>query len=340
MGRKTRHNRIVSPELMEQVNPQNLQLMKDFLLYMKSVQRSPTTIEAYENDLKIFMVWCLQHANNKFFIDLKIRDFVNFQAYLQEDNENSPARIRRIKATVSSFSNTIELLYSEEYPTFRNLIKKVESPVNTPVREKTVLSDEQIDTLLHYFANKGEHEKACCFALAAYSGRRKSELFRYKVSDFAEDHIVFGTLYKSDPIQTKGRGKNGKMLTCYTLAAPFKPYFDAWMKQREELGIQSKWLFPDPEDASKARGADSINSWARQASRILGTDVYPHSFRHRACTRLAEAGLPDDVIKNLFGWQSIDLVSVYKDIDPITDLAKYFQDGEIVAPKSVGISDL
>lgn len=340
MGRKTRQNRIVSQELIDQVNPQNMQLMKEFLRYMKSVQRSPNTVEAYENDLKIFMVWCLQNAGNKFFIDLKIRDFVNFQAYLQEDNENSPARIRRIKATVSSFSNVIELLYSDEYPTFRNLIKKVESPVNTPVREKTVMTDEQIDALLRHFSDRGEHEKACCFALAAYSGRRKSELFRYKVSDFADDHIVFGTLYRSDPIQTKGRGKNGKMLTCYTLAAPFKPYFDAWMQQRAERGIESQWLFPDPTDPSRARGADSMNSWVRQASNILGIDVYAHSFRHRACTRLAEAGLPDDVIKSLFGWQSIDLVSVYKDIDPITDLAKYFQDGEIVAQKSVSVSDL
>lgn len=340
MGRTTRQNHITSPELIAQINPDNLKLLKDFIRYMQSVQRSPDTIAAYENDLKIFFVWCINEADNKFFIDLKIRDFVNFQSYLMNDNGNSPARIRRVKASISSFSNVIELLYADEYPLFRNLIKKLENPTNVPVREKTILKEEQVESLLEQLLQSGDVEKACCFALAAYSGRRKAELFRFKVSDFDDAHIVFGTFYRSDPIKTKGRGAYGKMLQCYTLAKPFKVYLDAWMEYREKHNIESSWLFPDPSNPVKHRNADIMNSWCDTATRLLGVEVYPHAFRHRATTRLAEAGLPNEVIKELFGWSSVELVSIYNDSDPIDDFSKYFKDGNIVTQKETSLTDL
>ena len=66
-GRSTVYNNIVTPEKLSQVNPENIQLGKDFLEYLSSVDRSKTTIDAYANDLKIFWVWLLENCNNKFF---------------------------------------------------------------------------------------------------------------------------------------------------------------------------------------------------------------------------------------------------------------------------------
>ena len=66
MGRKTKHNKITSPELISQINAQNIHLMDDFLEYMRSVGKAESTIKAYTNDLYIFFVWVLQNANNKY----------------------------------------------------------------------------------------------------------------------------------------------------------------------------------------------------------------------------------------------------------------------------------
>ena len=44
MSRKTKMNNITTPELLQQVNSKNIQLLKDFLSYLKAVQRSETTI--------------------------------------------------------------------------------------------------------------------------------------------------------------------------------------------------------------------------------------------------------------------------------------------------------
>ena len=96
------------------------------------------------------------------------------------------------------------------------------------MREKTVLNDEQLNELLKKLSGDGEHEKACMLALAMCSGRRKSELVRFKVNYFDDKNIMYGSLYKTPEMvkNQKDAGK-GKFLYCYTLAKKFKPYFDA-----------------------------------------------------------------------------------------------------------------
>ena len=257
------------------------------------------------------------------------------------DNENSPARVRRLKATLSSLSNYIEAILDDELPGFRSIVRKIENPINEPTREKTVLTDEQADTLLEYLVGRKQYEKACCFALARYSGRRKSELPRFKVSYFDDENIIYGSLYKTpEKIKTKGRGVNGKMLTCYVLSKPFKPYFDLWMQKRAELGIDSEWLFPDKDDPTQPIPISTLNSWTETFSNILDIPVYWHSLRHFFTTSLAKANLPDSVIKTIIGWESLEMVEIYKDIDDEEEIGKYFQDGEIVGQKQTSLSDL
>ena len=341
MGRKTKQNNITSPELLEKVNPKNKQLKRDYIAYLRSVDRSETTIFGYENDIDIFFVWLLQNDDNKFFIDLHKRDIVSFQNYMLYENGNSPARVRRLKATLSSMSNYVENILDDEYPNYKNIIHGIESPTNVPVRKKTVLTDEQCQELLDALVSKKQYEKACCAALAMFGGRRKAELVRFKVSYFDDSNIIYDTLYKTpETIKTKGRGSKGKAITCYTVANQFKPYFDLWMNERNEKGIESEWLFPSSNNPKEHLGASTLNSWAKTFSNILGVDFYWHSARHRLCTALAKSGLPDQVIQELFGWSSIDMVSIYKDVDVSDELGKYFQGGEIVSHESKSIKDI
>lgn len=240
MPRKTQQNNITSPELLEQINPDNKQLLEDYILYLESVQRSPKTIFSYKNDLQIFFVWALQHAKNKFFVDITKRDIIAYQNWLLTVNKNSPARIRRLKSTLSSLANYVEMVLDEEYPNFRNFINKIENPANTPVRKKTVLTEKQCQQLLDELIKREKYELACCVALAAFSGRRKSELVRFKVNYFDDKNIIYGSLYKTpEEVKTKGRN-GGKMLVCYTLSKDFKPYFNLWMEYRKKKGIESE----------------------------------------------------------------------------------------------------
>lgn len=341
MGRKTKQNHITTPELIAQINPENARLVKDYLTYLRSMNRSDTTIEAYKSDLDIFFVWVLLNANNKFFIDITKRDLVSYQNWLINENENSPARVRRLKAVISSLSNYIENILDDEYPNYRSIVKKIENPVNTPVRAKTVLDESDCNNLLNKLVEKKEYQKACMFALAMASGRRKSELVRFKVSYFDESNIVYGSLYRTpEKVKSKGRGKQGKLLHFYVLVKQFKPYFDLWVQERERLGIKSEWLFPDPDDATQHLSAQTLNSWAKTFSAILGVDFYWHSMRHHYTTYLSEQGIPDNVIQEILGWSDISLVSVYRDTDVVAEIGKYFCDGEIVSKETIDMRNL
>ena len=340
MARSTKMNSITSPELLRQVNPKNKQLLADFLDYLRSVQRSETTIAGYDNDIQIAWVWCLQNNDNKFFVDWTKRNIVAYQNWLLNNNENSPARIRRLKAALSSLSNYIEGVLDDEFPNFRNIINKVENPVNRPVREKTVWEDEELDDLLEKLVERADYEKACYLALAMYSRRRKSELCRFRVTDFTDERLVCGgALYKSAPIKTKGQG-GGKVIPCYTLAKKFKPYLDYWIDYRKRHGIESEWLFPNKKNPKEYVPISTINSWSNTFSRISGRPAYIHSLRHYFTTSLAKAGIPDGVIQSIVAWESSDMVRLYTDLDADEQIGMYFQDGDIVVPDKKGLSDI
>lgn len=341
MPRKTKQNNITSPELLAQVNPRNKELLKDFLDYMESTQRSPTTIAGYQNDIEIAWVWCLQHNDNKFFVDWTKRNIIAYQNWMQGNNENSPARIRRLKAALSSLSNYIEAILDDEFPNFRNIINKVESPINHPVREKTVITAEELQSVLDKLVEKKKYELACFVALAAFGGRRKSEICRFKVSDFDDDKLVCGgSLWRSSPMKTKGRGAQGKILNVYTLAKPFRPYLDLWLNERKEKGIESEWLFPSREDPTQTLSRSTVDSWANSISRMMGRDFYFHALRHYYTTYLSDSGLPDSVIKEIQGWSDLSMVSVYVDRTTESTLEMFFDADGFKTVEKKGLEDL
>lgn len=343
-GRSTVYNNIVTPEKLEKVNPENIQLGKDFLEYLSSIDRSKTTIEAYGYDLNIFWVWVMENCYNKFFVNLTKREIAKFQSHCMNEYGWSSARIRRVKSTLSSMSNYIEAILDDEFENFRPIIRKIENPVNNTVREKTVFSKEQIQTLLDVLVEKEKYDQACMLALAVASGRRKSELPRMKLSYFTEDNIIYGSLYKTpEKVKTKGRGNKGKEINIYTFKKDFQPYLDLWIKYRKEHNIESEWLIPhfkNGEWLDEQVPVTTMDSWADSFSKILGLPFYWHSIRHFMVSEASRSGLPDDIIKELISWGSLDMVSVYKDIDADEQFAKYFDENGIKKVEQKSLSDL
>ena len=340
MGRGTVYNQITSPEKIDKVNKENKMLMDDFLDYLESVGRASTTIKNYKADLQIFFCWCLDELDNKSFVKVTKREIARFQNHAMKVWGWSSNRLRTVKAALSSLGNYIESILDEEYDGFRSIVRRVESPPKQVVREKTVWTDEELEALMDKLVERQEYDKACYIALGTYSGRRKAELCRFKVSDFAQDKLVCdGSLYKSDPIKTKGRG-NGKYIPCYTLAKKFKPYFDLWMNYRREKRIDSEWLFPRKHHPEEQLNISTIDSWTNEFSQLSGKEFYSHSLRHAYTTSLAKAGIPDSVIQALVGWENADMVRLYDDTPKDEQIGAYFKNGEIVVKDAKSITEL
>lgn len=332
--RKTVYNKIVEEGDIDRVNKRNIALKNDFLYYLASVDKSPQTIKQYGNDINIFFVWNLKNNRNRFFVDIRKKEFVNFQGYCINTLGWSPKRIKRVKSCISSMSNYIENMLDDEYPNYRNVICKIESPTNTPVRDKTILTVSDVDRVLRFLTEMAEYEKACAIAIAAFSGMRKSELLQMKMSYFDDDHLEFdGALYKTDRIRTKGHGKKGKLVPKFVLAQ-VKPYIDNWREERKRLGIRNDDMFVTQgvgdNKTNKWRRRSSLDQWTKQFTRLFGKPFYFHSLRHYCCTMLAEANIPSDIIKDFFQWESIEMISIYNDIDATSKFGNYFSKDGIV----------
>lgn len=329
MARKTKYNNITSKESLENILPENMNLVTDFLDYLKSIDRASGTIFQYKNDLNIFFTWNLENNNNKRFTEISKREFARFQSHVLETWEWSPRRIRRVKSAISSLSNFIENILDEEseYQGYRSLIRKIENPVDEAVREKTIFTPEELQGLLDYLVENEKYMQACALSLAMQSGRRKSELPRFKVSYFSEENVLYDSLYATpEKVRTKGRGK-GKLLTLYVFKKEFDPYLKLWMEERERLGIKSEWLLPQYENGiwkNEQISVDTLDSWAKLFTRIIGKDFYWHSIRHFWTTQSVKK-LPPSVVKELSGWNDLNLVSLYDDTDIKDTLGQYFQ---------------
>lgn len=342
MPRKTVYNNLTSPELISQISKENKEIMNEFISYLKSVDKSPKTIESYINDIYIFLCWNVENNNNKSFVDFTKRDIMKYQNYLIHDLKHSSNRVRRLKSAISSMSNFIESVMDDLYPEFRNIVNKIPAPSKVEVREKTVMTEEQIKFLLDYLVEHKKYQQACAFALAVASGSRKSELLRFKVSYFTDENVKYGALYKTpEKIKTKGRSSKGKLIYRWVLLSQFKPYFDLWMKQREELGIQGEELFWNRRNGEwKPADITTLNSWALTFSKILNIDYYWHSARHYFNTMLCQANIPSSVIKDIIGWESTNMVDLYNDTEVDDEIGKYFSEDGIKQVEQKTLKDL
>lgn len=343
MARSTVYNHITDEESLSQILPENQNLVKDFLDYLQSIDRSPNTISQYRSDLDIFFVYNLKYNNNKRFTEITKREFARFQNHAINEWGWSPKRTRRVKSTISSLSNYIEDILDEEpeYENYRSTIKKIESPVNQVVREKTIFTEEEIQSLLDWLVEQKKYRQACCVALAASSGRRKAEIPRFKVSYFDDENVLFGSLYKtSEKVKTKGRGSRGKEIYLYVLKRQFDPYLKLWLQYRQDNNIESEWLFPNMNDYSQPMNPETMDGWTDNYSKFLRKDFYWHSLRHYYTTLLVKNNIPSNVIQDIINWESADMVNLYTDISADENIGKYFDENGIKQVSNKFLSEI
>lgn len=275
--------------------------------------------------MKVFFCWNYNENDDKFFIDLKKRDFVRYLGYLRGLGLSSN-RVASLKSAISSLANCIEVLDEDLYPNFRNLIKSLEPVRKEPVREKTVLTDEQVKECLDKLLAQNQCQIACALALSFASGMRKAELTRMKVEFFDDAHLILnGKMYKTGIIKTKGHGSSGKQIPKYVLRDKFQPYFDAWMKQREERGIESPWLFVTASDGKFIQATVSqMNTYAEKIGALMNVPFYFHCMRHLWTTNMQKEGISDSAIAEIQSWNSLEMVKRYSDIPTEEHWAQFF----------------
>lgn len=329
MSRSTIYNSNLTLDY-DKISQENKNLVKDFIRYCKSNDKSPMTIHQYEEWLKVFFCWNYNENNDKFYINLKKRDFVYYFGWCR-DMGMSANRIASLKSVLSSLSSEIELLYEDEYPNFHNQLRGLEPIKISTVRTKTVISDEKMEEILKGLVEKKEYQVACYLALACASGSRKAELLQMRPDFFTPETEVFnGYMYCTPEVRAKGSGKRGKVIKKYVIKELFQPYFEMWMQERKKLGIETESLFVTMKNGKYEKATISTaNSFATKISKMFDIEYYTHSSRHFFCTHLKAMELPDDVIVQIFGWSETTgsgMIAIYDDTDKNAKIEKYLNE--------------
>jgi len=318
MPRKTFKKIIVTDELLGKVNPKNKKLQDSFIR-IKSTTSSATTTTSYSSDLDIFFCWNLLENDNKFFVDIRKIELADFFAYATEKLQWKSARFGRMRACLSSFSNFIENYYDDDYPQFRNIILKTIEPMpKVAAREKTILSEEQIENLKQFLLEHKRYQGLCFLMLGICSGARISEILRFRMSDIDEENTAFNGLFlkTKNMIKTKGRTKEGKMLYKYILKDDFLPYYHLWLEERakimEEKGKSHDYIFIDRNGDIPTDGV--ARGWYDDWDTVLGVPFYAHSLRHYIVTHMLRLGMEVDFVVSVNGWASSEMAKIYSDI--------------------------
>lgn len=314
--RKTFRKVITSPAIIEKINPKNMELVERYLKNF-STKRSPKTVLNYRSDLMIFFCWNYNECENKFFIDYKKFEFMDFFDYCVTELKWNSNRFARMHSCLSSFSAWIENVYDERYPNFRNLLPKIEKPVKDAVRKKSVFTKEDLDKLMKWLGEKGKVNEQCLLALLMASGTRIGEVERFKTTMIDENNTAFEGLFleTTEEMQVKGRGVNGKHILRYLIKDIFLPYYKKWLPIREQIMKEHNqnhdyiFIKSNGEPAQK----ETFNSWMEKWDTVLDKHIYAHSLRHYNTTYLMSIGVEKELVQNLQSWSSDTLVDIYND---------------------------
>lgn len=267
-------NNIYSDEVYEKVNKESKLVLEDYILELKAKGRAVTTIEQYVFDIRMYLCYIYENANNKSILELKKRDFRNFFLMLQETGKSS-ARINRVQ---SSLRNLLEFVVDDEdeyEDYYQNPMKKIKSIEKNPTREIVFLEDKEIDYLLNYLIEHNKIQKALYVSLSYDSAGRRNEIIQVEKYSFLDDE-------KSTTNEVVGK-RSKKFTLMYSNRT--KEIAKKWLEERGEDDIDSLWVSYYNGEARPLR-YETLYAWAISFRSILESEydkdlpLNPHSFRH------------------------------------------------------------
>lgn len=284
------YNRVYTPELWQQVNPENKSILSDFLAEYKQQKKAKSTLDAYYQDGRIVLIYILQHHNNKSILSMTKKDFRNLSLWLTEDCGMSANRANRLKATVNSMLTFCE--EDDDYDYDTNFAKKVKGIPRERVKtdeDNFFFTYQEFVKVREKLIESGDLQTAVLWSLSFDSAGRRNEVYQV-----TKHGLVNGN--KTNVV----RGKRGKLFPLVYLNDT-KELIGKYLEERGEDDIDSLWISLIGEE-KKAVSAETLYSRILKCSKILsqirGEDVFifPHSIRHSRIECLIQG--QDDRLKN------------------------------------------
>lgn len=303
---------IVTPEKWERVNQESKELLKEFMLTLRQEGRSKATLSTYMQMCRLFLVYVLDHYDNRCITELRKKDFRNYSLYLRDERCLSSATHNHYVSAVKSWCDRLEDDDDIDYEV--NACRKIKGIKIERVRKITFLTDGEVSLLYEELLRQEKYQIALFLALAYDSTGRRSEIMQVEKEGFYDK-----ALDRTNEVIKKGGRKDPLVYFNRTKEAAA-----LWLEQRGEDDNPSLWVG----HGSRERKVGSANSWCEYMSRVLseigGKKVHftPHSLRHSAIENLTEGShykcevrrIPYDIraVSGLAGHASIEMTEYYK----------------------------
>lgn len=291
------YNRVYTPELWEQVNPENKAILEDFLAEYRQQKKANSTIEAYFQDGRFILIYVLLHHKNKSILEMSKKDFRNMSIWLSEDCNMSANRVNRLKATVNSMLTYCE--EDDEYNYDVNYAKKVKGLPRERVKTN---DDDFFFTFKEFIAVRdrlveiGDLQTAVLWSLSYDSAGRRNEIYQVKKTGLLDGN-------KTNIV----RGKRGKTFPLVYLNDT-KELIRQYLEERGDDDIESLWINGHGKNKVEVT-KDALYNRILKCSKILSeirgeeVNIFPHSIRHSRLECLSTG--QDERLKNSDGTNKV-----------------------------------
>lgn len=329
MPRKTYRKVIVTEEVLAKINKENIRIVERYLRNFDT-KRSDKSVIVKRSDYNIFLCWNYLYNDNKLIPEIKKYELMDYFDFGVNELGWGTSRFNSMHSSLNTLFNFIENFMDEDYVGFKNNMSKIEKPVKQTVREKTVLSEAQVNSLIEHIKELGDQQQLVYLLLCIGSGARISETLRFTTDIIDEDNLAFGGhfLKTTKMIKTKGFGKKGEPKYKYIYKDVFLEEYKKWLVQRK--GILIKCNKSHNSIFVKSNGdpatIDKVNYWIKKWGQYLSNDTktnpkheevptYAHCLRHYLATLLSRKGISQELVVAIFGWKSADMFNIYCDIE-------------------------
>lgn len=277
----------------------NRKKIEEYLAH--SPRLAPATLVQYRSCLRIFAKWIYDNCKNKKIVELKIRDGKAYQDWLIGHN-GSTNNVKVKLAAASELCEYIEKYYEDEFPNFRNPIRKGrEQMVPTQRKDKHPITPDELDLLIRTLKERQEYQQLCYLILTYQTACRRAESAQFlrTIADYSDkDTQLYEAngerheYYLSNTIRCKGPGRIGKQRQ-FKLSPETMQYIKRWDQQRHEE-VAKRGLTDDADrlfvhiDSSGIRNVTpaAFPYWFEGFCDILGRHLHPHDLRTSRATNL------------------------------------------------------
>ena len=308
--------------------------VEDYLAYLTAIERSPNTLRAYAQSLKLWFEFLAAQAME--WDRAEVDDIARFVAWLRSPADNvivlDATAARRAPATVNRHLAGVFGFYDHQarsgaelagrlvawrrvgrgsYKPFLHHVTKGRPVPTRPVKlavEKTIprtLTDEQISAILDACAHRRDQ---FLFALLAETGMRVGQALGLRHADFVSRARQVRIVPRADNANG-ARAKVAKTHVIPVSTALVRMYSEYMHSEYGELGSDYVFVNLWAEPVGRPLGYQAVDGMVARLRARTGIFFTPHMLRHSHATDLIRRGVPIEVVSKRLTHASVTTTS-------------------------------